>query len=76
MRGTRSVHAHRGDKPIRLSEMGPFSNQTLQLSQGGCLANRLRRSFVHRKFIKDVLRIKICRGGRAAELREVGLGYR
>lgn len=33
--------------------MGPFDNQTLQLSQVGCLGNRPRGSFAHRKFIKD-----------------------
>lgn len=56
--------------------MGPFDNQTLQLSQVGCLGNRPRGSFAHRKFIKDALRINICREGRAAGLGEVALGCR
>lgn len=63
IRGTRRVHAHCGDKHSRLSEMGWFNTQTLQLSQVRCQGNRPRGSLTHRKFTKDASGLTSTEGG-------------
>ena len=74
IRGTRRVHAHHGYKHSRLSEMGWFNTQTLQLSQVGCQGNRPRGSLNHRKFTQDAFRINIHRSRDADGLGEIGMG--